>query len=195
MQTVMCGRFALVTPPARLARYFQAVLDDREEDEPHPSWNVAATDPVLGVRVRRSKETDDRPRVLTRYRWGLIPSWAKDTAAGNRLFNARAETVASKAAFRSAFASHRILDPGGWLLRVAQAGRRHQAALLLHPHRRGAAGLRWHRASGGGTTNAPADAPGIRSCSIITTAAGHDMDGIHDRMPVDPFARHLRRVA
>jgi len=179
----MCGRFALITPPVRLARYFQAVLDDREEDEPHPSWNVAPTDPVLGVRVRRSKETDDRPRVLTSYRWGLIPSWAKDTAAGSRLFNARAETVATKAAFRSAFASHRILVPadGFYEWRKRDDGTkqpyyftRTDGAPLAF------AGIaEWWR-----DRNGPPDAPGIRSCSIITTRASQDMDGIHDRMPV-----------
>jgi putative SOS response-associated peptidase YedK len=179
----MCGRFALITPPARLARYFQAVLDDREEDEPHPSWNVAPTDPVLGVRARHSKETGALSRTLTPFRWGLIPSWAKDAAAGNRLFNARAETVATKASFRAAFAARRILIPADGFYewhkqddgtKVPHYFTRTDGAPLAF------AGLaEWWR-----DRNAPPDAPGIRSCSIITTAAGHDMDGIHDRMPV-----------
>jgi putative SOS response-associated peptidase YedK len=180
---LMCGRFALVTPPARLARYFQAVLDDRDEDEPHPSWNVAPTDPVVGVRARRSRETDAVSRVLTPYRWGLVPSWAKDMTVGNRLFNARAETVATKASFRSAFASHRILVPadGFYEWHKLDDGTRQP---YYFTRADGAplafAGLAaWWR-----DRDAPPDAPGIRSCTIITTAAGHDMDGIHDRMPV-----------
>jgi putative SOS response-associated peptidase YedK len=181
----MCGRFALVTPPARLARYVQAVLDDRDEDEPAPSWNVAPTDRVVGIRARRPKETETETlsRVLTPFRWGLIPSWAKDVAAGNRLFNARAETVATKASFRAAFAAHRILVPadGFYEWRKEDDGTRQP---YYFTRADGAplafAGLaEWWR-----DRDAPPDAPGIRSCTIITTAAGHDMDGIHDRMPV-----------
>jgi putative SOS response-associated peptidase YedK len=179
----MCGRFALITPPARLARYFEAVLDDRPEDEPHPSWNVAPTDPVLGVRDRRSKEEGTLSRTLTHFRWGLIPSWAKDATAGNRLFNARAETVATKASFRTAFAKHRILIPADGFYewhkqengtKVPHYFTRTDGAPLAF------AGIaEWWR-----DPAAPPDAPGVRSCSIITTAAGHDMEGIHDRMPV-----------
>jgi putative SOS response-associated peptidase YedK len=180
---LMCGRFALITPPARLARYFQAVLDDRDEDEPPPSWNVAPTDKVVGVRARRSKDDDTVSRVLTPFRWGLIPSWAKDAGVGSRLFNARAETVSTKASFRTAFASHRILVPADGFYEWRTRGdgskqpyyfTRSDGAPLAF------AGIaEWWR-----DKNAPPDAPGVRSCSIITTAAGHDMDGIHDRMPV-----------
>lgn len=179
----MCGRFALITPPARLARYFQAVLDDRGEDEQGPSWNVAPTDQVLGVRDRRSKEDGTLSRALTPFRWGLIPSWAKDASAGSRLCNARAETVSTRASFRSAFAAHRILVPADGFYEWDKRGnggkqphyftRRDGAPLAF-------AGLaEWWR-----DRNGPPDAPGIRSCSIITTTASQDMDGIHDRMPV-----------
>jgi putative SOS response-associated peptidase YedK len=179
----MCGRFALTTPPARLARYFQAVLDDRGEEEPPPSWNVAPTDTVLGVRARRSPEEGTPSRALTPFRWGLIPSWAKDATAGNRLFNARAETVSTKPSFRAAFAAHRILVPADGFYEWHREGdgtkaphyftRRDGTPLAL-------AGIAaWWR-----DRDAPPDTPGIRSCSIITTTAGPDMDGIHDRMPV-----------
>ena len=108
---LMCGRFALITPPVRLAHYFQADLGENLEPEPHPSWNVAPTDQVLGVVARRAPGESDLSRTLRPYRWGLIPSWAKDAASGSRLFNARGETVATKASFRSAFQSHRIIIP------------------------------------------------------------------------------------
>ena len=107
----MCGRFSLITPPDRLARYFQAVLDDDLEPERHPSFNVAPTDEVLGVAARRTEEHGALSRKLRPYRWGLIPWWAKDAKSGSRLINARGESLTTKASFRSAFQSHRILVP------------------------------------------------------------------------------------
>src|SRR5580700_10154089 len=107
----MCGRFALITPPVRLARYFQATLDDGVEPERRPSWNVAPTTQVLGITARPDEDGGDLTRTLTPFRWGLIPSWAKDAASGSRLFNARGETVATKPSFRAAFKARRIIVP------------------------------------------------------------------------------------
>ncbi len=179
----MCGRFALITPPARLARYFEATLGDGVDSAPDPSWNVAPTDQVLGVVARRAPEGSELTRTLRPYRWGLIPSWAKDPTAGSRLFNARGETVATRASFRSAFQSHRIIVPadGFYEWHKPNSGskqphyftRADGAPLAL-------AGIsEWWR-----ERNGPADAAPIYSCSIITTTASQDMDGIHDRMPV-----------
>ena len=183
----MCGRFALITPPARLARYFEATLGDDVDPAPRPSWNVAPTDQVLGVNARHTEGQGEEhgalSRALTPFRWGLIPSWAKDPKAGSRLFNARGETVATKASFRSAFKSHRIIVPGDGFYEWHKLnnGRKQPhyftradgAPLAM-------AGIsEWWR-----DRNGPADAPPIRSCSIITTTASQDMEGIHDRMPV-----------
>src|SRR5580700_8994395 len=107
----MCGRFALITPPVRLAHYFQATLDDGVEPERRPSWNVAPTTQVLGLSAQHADGAEDMTRTLASFRWGLIPSWAKDTTSGNRLFNARGETVASKPSFRAAFKARRIIVP------------------------------------------------------------------------------------
>ncbi|HUD18406.1 MAG TPA: SOS response-associated peptidase, partial [Acidimicrobiales bacterium] len=107
----MCGRFALFTPPVRLARYFQATLGDDVDPEQPPSWNVAPTTPVLAVRAHRPAGDGPLERTLTTLRWGLIPSWAKDPSAGSRLFNARAESVANRPSFSSAFTSRRVIIP------------------------------------------------------------------------------------
>jgi putative SOS response-associated peptidase YedK len=177
----MCGRFALITPPVRLARYFQATLDDGVEPERRPSWNVAPTTQVLGVTAERAGEADDLTRTLTAFRWGLIPSWAKDAASGSRLFNARGETVATKPSFRAAFKARRVIIPADGFYEWHKRG---SGAKVPHYFTRidgqpmAFAGLsEWWR-----DKNAPA--PPIRSCTIITTSASQDMDGIHDRMPV-----------
>ena len=109
----MCGRFALFTPPARLARYFGASLAEGVDPEFHSNWNVAPTDQVLGVRDRPAPPgTGEEPqRMLMSFRWGLIPWWSKDAKSGSRLFNARSETVATKASFREAFRERRIIVP------------------------------------------------------------------------------------
>jgi putative SOS response-associated peptidase YedK len=178
----MCGRFALFTPPVRLARYFQATLGDNVDPERRPSWNVAPTTQVLAVRA--SRETPEGPleRVITSLRWGLIPSWAKDPSTGSRLFNARGESVANKPSFRSAFKSRRVIIPADgfyeWHKQNSGAKQPHfftradGEPLALA----GVAESWWDKND--------EEAPPIRSCSIITTSGGPDMDGIHDRMPV-----------
>jgi putative SOS response-associated peptidase YedK len=116
-------------------------------------------------------------------RWGLIPWWSKDATSGNRLFNARAETVTTKPSFRDAFKGGRIIIPADGFYewqrfddgtKVPNYFTRSDGQPMAF------AGLseRWR------DKNGPADAPPIRSCTIITTAAGPDMDWIHDRMPV-----------
>ena len=107
----MCGRFALYSPPARIARYFEATLAEGEDSEHEPSWNVAPTDEVLGVRDRPQKDGGDPVRMLMTFRWGLIPWWSKDSKGASRLINARSETVATRASFREAFKERRIIVP------------------------------------------------------------------------------------
>jgi putative SOS response-associated peptidase YedK len=181
----MCGRFALFTPPARLARMFEATLGD-EPDERAPSWNVAPTDPVLGIRDKRPKDAPDDAelvRVMTPYRWGLIPSWSKSTAGASRLCNARAETVVTRPSFRYAFESHRLVIPADGFYEWHKQGGKRQ------PHyfsRRDDAPMAFAGLWEAWRDTKLEDDPDawIRSCTIITTRASVDLDGIHDRMPV-----------
>jgi putative SOS response-associated peptidase YedK len=179
----MCGRFALITPPVRLARYFQATLDDGIDLETRPSWNVAPTTQVLGLTARREGNAAELARTLTPFRWGLIPSWAKDAAAGSRLFNARGETVATRPSFRAAFKERRIIIPADGFFewrKVSSGSKQPHYFTRADREPMAFAGLsEWWR-----DKNGPDDAPGIVSCTIITTSASQDMDGIHDRMPV-----------
>ena len=186
----MCGRISLYTPPARVARLFHATLAEGAEDRPRPLWNIGPTSPVLGVHTHRQPDAPDRAveggeeprRLLDLFRWGLVPSWAKDLSGGSRLFNARAETVDSKPSFRAAFRRRRLLVPadGFFEWHAGPGGRR-------RPHY-------FHRVDGTPMALAgvwevwrdPRDPDGapVQSCAIITTRAGPDMEGIHDRMPV-----------
>ncbi len=173
----MCGRVALFTPPVRLARLLDAALAAGIEPEGHPSWNVGPQRRLFAVTQH------DGVRTLDRYRWGLIPSWAKDPSIANRLFNARGETVAEKPSFRSAFAKRPCVIPVDgfyeWDHRPGQQKQPHfftrvdGEPLLL-------AGLyeRWR------DPEAPEDQAPLATCTIITTTPNDDMEGLHDRMPV-----------
>ncbi|MGA2933116.1 MAG: SOS response-associated peptidase [Acidimicrobiales bacterium] len=187
----MCGRFALFTPPARMARYFGASLAEGIDPEHRPSWNVAPTDEVLGVRDRLARQEDgstdesagEPERLLMSFRWGLIPWWSKDAKSGSLLFNARSETVATKPSFRDAFRERRIIVPADGFYewhRTNSGGRQPYYFSRADGQPLAFAGLaeRWR------PKDAPKDAPLIRSCTVITTTGGPDMEGIHDRMPV-----------
>ena len=107
----MCGRFVASRPVEDIAALLD--VDDIEvpEELTAPRWNVAPTDGVLAVATRVRKDVAEPRRRLTDYRWGLVPSWAKDPAVGMRAFNARAESLLERPAFRTALAKRRCLVP------------------------------------------------------------------------------------
>ena len=131
-------------------------------------------------------------RELRVVRWGLVPSWAKDISIGSRLINARAETVATKPAFRRAFARHRCLLPADGFYEWEKSGDpKHPAKQPYFIHREDGgvlafAGLYelWR------DKGRPDDDPGawLWTATIITTQAEDEVGRIHDRMPmvIDP---------
>jgi putative SOS response-associated peptidase YedK len=132
----MCGRFALYTEPTKVARLLQAQLVGL--DEWQPSWNVPPTDPILAACDRVDSE-GNVIRTLQAYRWGLVPYWAKDPATVKDTFNARAESVATKPMFRSAFERKRILGPPAvFWIRVSLSTNRPLSIFPAH-----AGGLGW----------------------------------------------------
>jgi putative SOS response-associated peptidase YedK len=100
----MCGRYVLAESPARLAKRFE-VQNAPNLPFDGQRFNIAPTQQVPIIRLGK----DNREMVLAK--WGLIPSWAKDSKIGYKLINARGETVATKPSFRSAFKSRRCLIP------------------------------------------------------------------------------------
>ncbi|MBI5669151.1 MAG: SOS response-associated peptidase [Chloroflexi bacterium] len=163
----MCGRFVLTANPEAIQQEFHLT---NVPDLP-PRYNIAPTQPVAVI-------SNDNPRELTFYKWGLIPSWAKDAAIGNKMINARAESVAEKPAFRAAFKRRRcILPSDGFYEWQERDGKK--VPLFIHLEDRklfGLAGLWeiWHSPEG----------DTVRSCTILTTDANDFMQPIHNRMPV-----------
>jgi putative SOS response-associated peptidase YedK len=163
----MCGRFTL-TRPAGLAEQFGVDLA-----APVPRYNIAPTQQVLALRYLAEEK-----REAALLRWGLVPSWATDLSIGNRLLNARAETVIEKPAFRTAFLRRRCLIPAdGFYEWQTVAGKKYPIHFRFHDGRLFAFAGLWERWS------AP-DGVVIESCTILTTSANELLRPIHDRMPV-----------
>ena len=133
----MCGRFTLFEADTILSKEFGAPISFQLP----PRYNIAPTQQILAVRQPTGKEV--REAVLLR--WGLIPHWAKDPSIGNRMINARAETVAEKPAFRSAFRSRRCLVPSSGFYEWNKGGGE-ETAVLHTPE--GAQFIRLRRAMG-----------------------------------------------
>lgn len=165
----MCGRYTLRTPPAELAEFFGLF----REPDVRPRFNIAPTQQVLAVRFDEAAT----PREPILLRWGLVPFWADDLKIGNRMINARSDTVAAKPAFRAAFKRRRCLVPAdGFFEWKQQDGGKQPYHIRLRSGEPFAfAGLWEHWDKG----KAP-----VESCTIITTDANDFMSSIHDRMPV-----------
>jgi putative SOS response-associated peptidase YedK len=135
------------------------------------------------------QRAEDTVRILDQFRWGLVPHWAKDVRMGNKLINARAETVAKTPAYRSAFAAHRclIVVDGFYEWQVPDPSQPKKKVPFYFARADGRpltfAGLYetwWDK-----TRSADPDPDTLlRTCTIITTAAGPDMVEVHNRMPV-----------
>ena len=160
----MCGRYALHASPEVVALQF--ALDGAPEFK--SSYNVCPGTDVTVVRVGR-----EGGRVARQHRWGLIPHWAKDPSIGNKLANARGESLLERPAFRDAFRRWRCLVPASGFYEWQSIGRR------KHP---------WYFAPGDaqlfGLAGITSIWNGVRSVSLITTEPNALMAPIHDRMPV-----------
>ncbi len=165
----MCGRFAFFSPREAVQELFG--VDCTVELKPH--YNIAPTQLVAALRAGQATSAE-----FAMLRWGLVPSWAKEPAIGNRLINARLETVAEKPAFRAAFRRRRcaVLADGfyewqqradgpkqPWFITAAAGGPFLMAGLWEH----------WDKG----------DVP-LETCTLLTTEASGAMRAVHHRMPV-----------
>ena len=166
----MCGRYSITTPVEGLRQIFLF------EELPNlaPRYNVAPSQEVPAVRLE-----EDGKRHLRLLRWGLIPSWAKDRKIGYKTINARAETVAEKPAFRSAFRRRRclLLADGFYEWRSEENGKQPYRIVMADGAPFAFAGL-WE------TWRDPEGGEAVESCSIVVTDANERLREIHHRMPV-----------
>jgi putative SOS response-associated peptidase YedK len=166
----VCNRYRLTHSKQYLAERFQAW----DEVEDRPRYNIAPTQPVVTVRKEHGKKT----RKFTTMRWGLIPSWAKDTSIGTRTLNARSETVTTTPAFRQSILTKRCLIPADGFYEWQKMGSVKQPYCFEVGEGDvfAFAGL-WDE------WTSP-DGEIIESCTILTTEPNTLVSDLHNRMPV-----------
>jgi putative SOS response-associated peptidase YedK len=164
----MCGRFTLSVSKENIGRAFSL----KQVPDIVAQYNIAPTQ-MVGVVLHPSNADENEFHYL---RWGLIPSWAKDGGMGAKLINARAETVAEKPSFRSAFKHRRCLIlADGFYEWQRLEDKKQPFYFRLKDGLFGFAGL-WEQ-----WESPEAE---ITSCAIITTEANELMEPVHNRMPV-----------
>ena len=163
----MCGRYTLKTPASVLTELFDI---EEAPSSVTPSYNIAPTQRVATVLSENGK------RKLEMLRWGLVPSWADDPEIGNRMINARAETVAEKPSYRKAFRKSRclVLADGFYEWQKTESSKQPFHIRMKDESPFAFAGL-WESWDNGEE---------IRSCTIITTNANDLVGEVHNRMPV-----------
>ncbi|HEX9929306.1 MAG TPA: SOS response-associated peptidase [Pyrinomonadaceae bacterium] len=172
----MCGRYVLKAEKEAIEKEFDSIVEQAKQAEQlnHPRFNIAPSQIVLAVRQFEFE------RIANGLKWGLIPSWAKEESIGNRMINARAESITEKPSFRNAFRSRRCIVPASGFYEWKQTGGK-GAKQPFYFHLKdkpvfGFAGL-WE-------TWKTEEGEEIESCTIITTEANAVLAPVHDRMPI-----------
>ena len=165
----MCGRFVLLTNLSVITESFNiqnVACEYRQGNNISPGQQIAAV-------IRKDDQNN-----LVNFRWGLIPSWAKDPSIGNKMFNARAETISEKPSFKNAFKKRRclIVADGFYEWQILGKIKKPFYFHLKSGKPFGFAGLYESWAS--------PDQQQINTCTIITTEPNELIKPIHDRMPV-----------
>jgi putative SOS response-associated peptidase YedK len=168
----MCGRFASKGQAKDIEKEFK--VGKLNELSFAPRYNIAPAQMVPAILEA------DGERAARELRWGLIPSWAKDETIGNKLINARAETLAEKPSFKNAFRSRRCIIPASGFYEWAKKGASAKQPFYFYLKEKevfGFAGLweEWLDKESGES---------VETCTIVTTEANAVLEPVHDRMPV-----------
>lgn len=159
----MCGRFFLDSQAGEIIEHYNAPPPDFFTAR----YNIAPTTPVLAMTSKGANL----------FRWGLVPSWAKDLSMGNRMFNARAETIAEKPSFKNAYRRRRCLIPAnGYYEWRSEQGIKQPYCCHIDHALFSMAGI-WELWQ-------DSDGNELQSCAVITTEAKGAISQIHHRMPV-----------
>jgi putative SOS response-associated peptidase YedK len=176
----MCGRYRLSRRKRLVEEYFDSVSG---EEDWSPRFNIAPTQPIPVIRQNPKNPV----RELSLVRWGLIPSWAKDSSIAAKMINARSETAGTKPAFRDALKFRRCMIPADAFYEWKNTGSTKQPYCfeVNDGELFAFAGLwdRWKNPSG----------VWVETCSILTTTPNAMTSAVHDRMPVilDPDSYDL----
>ncbi len=175
----MCGRYRLMKLNLLLHAFpwITGLPFDESQGE-----DIAPTQPVLVI-------SNDKPDAFDLYRWGLVPAWAKDMSVGNRMFNARAETLAEKSAFKTALRKRRCLIPAdGFYEWKAEPGSKRKTKVLFEL----ATGEPFAFAGLWDVWRDP-EGKSVRSCTMITTTPNELVAPVHNRMPAIVRAEEYRK--
>jgi putative SOS response-associated peptidase YedK len=191
----MCGRYASSRRPEDLVEEFE--IDKVEVKETlQPDYNVAPTKQVYAVLERAPHDEGEKTatgaeRQLRTVTWGLVPFWAKDPSIGNKMINARMETVHEKPAYRRAFTSRRCLLPADgyyeWYptQQRTKAGKPVKQPFFIHPANGGVLAMAGLYEIWRDPTRDEDDPARFRwTCTVLTTRAEDSVGHIHDRMPL-----------
>jgi len=179
----VCGRFVSSSSAEKIAEYFGAAFEGETLGE---NYNVAPTNDIYAVVAG----PDGQPR-LEVFHWGLIPVWAKDRKLGQKMINARAETIGSKPAFKGVFKKYRCIipmdgfyewqagQPGGPQTKSGKPAKQPMFINRLDGEPLAVAGLwsAWRDPAEEGSD-------WLHTATVVTTSANGTMAPIHDRMPV-----------
>jgi putative SOS response-associated peptidase YedK len=168
----MCGRFTNKAKPEQIKTEFK--VGAKNPDIYQPRFNIA---PSQMIDVVFEPETE---RIISQLKWGLVPSWAKDSEIGNRMINARAETLTEKPSFREAFRSRRCIIPASGFYEWQKTNRGAKQPFYFYLKEKevfGFAGL-WE------SWIDKATGEELETCTIITTEANEVLKPVHERMPV-----------
>jgi putative SOS response-associated peptidase YedK len=166
----MCGRFAFYSPSEATAALFGV----ESAPDVQARYNIAPTQFIAAIR----NDEESQPE-LAMFRWGLVPSWAKDPSIGNRMINARAETVAEKPSFRTAYRKRRCLIlADGFYEWHTEAGVKIPWFISLASGEPFAFAGLWEHWQSKETDES------LQTTTIVTTSANDFLSQLHHRMPV-----------